>query len=397
VNSPGREVNSPGVNNTPTISVASGMRVDFVITELFVGGAERCLTELAIALAQQGDDVRVFSLGPLPEGEQRALVDRLRQARIPIASGQARSNRQIVGVYRRLKNWFAESPPQVCQTFMYHANVLGTFAAQSSAVDIRIGGLRVAERRPLRGAIERAAVRRMQHLVCVSRAVENFATEHLRCDPARVSVIPNGVDVSRFSTAVPIDWQSIGWPADSRVTLFVGRLHPQKGIEQLQQQVDQLAPPNSDHRLLLIGDGPLRADLQRWAATVGTSRVQLLPWQSDIAPWVRGSRLLILPSRYEGMPNVVLEAMAAARPVVCSRVEGVEELLADSTEKQSFPSGDSHAMQELALRFLSDESLSDATGRENQSRVRRDFSIPAMVDAYRTLYRRLRDTRRLDD
>jgi starch synthase (maltosyl-transferring) len=373
------------------------MRVDFVITELFVGGAERCLTELAIALAQQGDEVRVFSLGPLPQGQQRALVDRLRLAGIPVTSGQASSNRQIVSVYRQLKKWFAESPPQVCQTFMYHANVLGTFAAQSSGVDVRIGGLRVAECRPIRNSIERAAVRRMQHLVCVSRAVGDFATEHLRCDRARLSVIPNGVDVSRFSTAAPIDWQSIGWPADARVTLFLGRLHSQKGIEQLQQQVDRLAPPNSDRRLLLIGDGPLRASLERWVATVGASRVQLLPWQSDIAPWIRGSRLLVLPSRYEGMPNVVLEAMAAARPVVCSHVEGVDELLADSTQEQSFPAGDSDAMQKLAERFLSDESLSDATGRENQSRVRRDFSIPAMVDAYRRLYRTLLDTRRLDD
>jgi starch synthase (maltosyl-transferring) len=209
-------------------------------------------------------------------------------------------------------------------------------------------------------------------------------------------VIPNGVDVSRFDTSAPIDWRSIGWPADSRVTLFVGRLHQQKGIELLQQQVDRLAPAESDRRLLLIGDGPLRGELGRWAANVGTRRVQLLPWQSDIAPWMRGSQLLILPSRYEGMPNVVLEAMAAGRPVVCSRVEGIEELLADTLEQQSFPPGDGDAMQKLALRFLSDPSLADATGSENRSRVRRDFSIPAMVDAYHSLYRTLRDTRRLD-
>ncbi len=123
------------------------MRVDFVITELNVGGAERCLTELAIGLAQSGDEVRVFSLGALPEGNQRGLVDRLQRAGIPISSGVAKSNSQVLAVYRRLKRWFAESQPQVCQTFMYHANVLGTFAAQSSGVDVRVGGLRVAELR----------------------------------------------------------------------------------------------------------------------------------------------------------------------------------------------------------------------------------------------------------
>lgn len=372
------------------------MRVDFVISELNVGGAERCLTELAIGLTENGDEVRVFSLGPLPQGEQRTLVDRLQQAGIPITSGGARSNLQILGVYRKLKKWFAESPPQVCQTFMYHANVLGTFAAQASGIDVRVGGLRVAELRPSRGVVERVATGRMHHLVCVSGAVEDFAKKHLRCDSARVSVIPNAVDVSRFDAATPIDWQSVGWPNDSRVTLFVGRLHPQKGIELLQRHLDQLAPHGSNRRLLLIGDGPLRGELERWVAATGTDRVKLLPWQGDIAPWIRAARLLILPSRYEGMPNVVLEAMAAARPVVCSRVEGVAELLADATETQSFSAGDSGAMVALAERFLSDDSLCDSVGRDNQSRARRDFSIPAMVDAYRTLYRTLRDTRRLD-
>ncbi len=209
-------------------------------------------------------------------------------------------------------------------------------------------------------------------------------------------MIPNGVDVSRFATAVPIDWQSIGWPADSPVTLFVGRLHPQKGLELLQRHLDQLAPRGSDRRLLLIGDGPLRGDLERWAAAMGSDRVRLMPWQSEIAPWIRAARLLILPSRYEGMPNVVLEAMAAARPVVCSRVEGIAELLGEAFAAQSFPSGDGHAMSQIAERFLTDETLSDDVGRDNQSRVRRDFSIPAMVEAYRNLYRLLRDTRRLE-
>jgi glycosyltransferase involved in cell wall biosynthesis len=120
-----------------------------------------------------------------------------------------------------------------------------------------------------------------------------------------------------------------------------------------------------------------------------------MSWQSDVAPLMRGCRLLLLPSRYEGMPNVVLEAMAASRPVVWSRVEGSEELLAQALEHQSFPSGDGAAMKNLVGRFLSDPSLRDQIGSDNQSRVRADFSIPAMVDAYRSHYRTLW-ARRLD-
>lgn len=373
------------------------MRVDFVITELFVGGAERCLTELAIGLAAVDFQVRVFSLGRLPTGEQCGLMDRLRKADVPITSGQADSVVQIAATYRQLKSWIRESPPDVCQTFMYHANVLGTFAATASGVPCMVGGLRVAEARPLRCRIERAAVKRMHKLVCVSDAVQSFARQQLRCPDDRAVVIPNGVDAERFAATEPIAWSQIGWPDDSRVTLFVGRLHPQKGIDLLQRQIDRLAPSGSNRRLLLIGAGPLQHELESWITKVGTDRVRLLPWQPDVAPYMRASRLLILPSRYEGMPNVVLEAMAAGRPVVCSRVEGIEEILSGSIDQQSFPSGDDSAMIKLAEPFLSDEPLCETTGLANRSRAEKDFSIPAMVAAYRSLYLASRETRRRDD
>jgi glycosyltransferase involved in cell wall biosynthesis len=208
-------------------------------------------------------------------------------------------------------------------------------------------------------------------------------------------VIANGVDVTRFASATPLAWSSIGWPEESIVSLFVGRLHPQKGIELLQAHIDSIAPGGSNRRLLLVGDGPLRGELQSWASRIGIERVQLLPWQSDVAPLMRACRVLLLPSHYEGMPNVILEAMAAARPVVCSRVEGSEELLSHALHPQSFPAGDGKAMRDLVDTFLSDPMLCDQIGRSNQARVRSDFSISAMVDAYRSHYRSLL-SRRLD-
>ncbi len=363
------------------------MRIDFVITELFVGGAERCLTELVTALAASGDQLRVFSIGALPTGQQRALVDRLQEAGIDVRSCNADSQYQFAGAYRQLGNWFRQSPPEICQTFLFHANVLGTMAARSAGVAARIGGIRVAEERPVRCWIERRSALRMQRVVCVSGAVEQFAQQRLGCRRDQTVVIPNGVDVIRFSSAAPIGWSAIGWPEDSQVVLFVGRLHPQKGIDLLQQQIDSIAPAKSNRRLLLVGEGPLSERLESWAGQVGNDRVRVLPWQIEIAPLMRACHLLVLPSRYEGMPNVVLEAMAAGRPVVCSDIEGSEELFCHSRPLQVFPSGDSRAMNNLVQQFLSDEVLSEKIGRDNQAHVRSHFSLDAMIDAYRGLYR----------
>ncbi len=365
------------------------MRVDLVITELFVSGAEKALTQLAIGLAQSGDSVRVFSLGSLPQGEQRLLVDRLQEHGVPVASAEADHPAAFVRASRVLRSWLKESPPDVCQTFLFHANVLGTLAAKKVGVKVRVGGARIADTNWLRGCIERRAAKQMTSMVCVSHAVQQFTANHLRYPLANSVVIPNAVDVSRFASATPFCWTDLGWPSDAKVSLFVGRMHPQKGIELLKAQVDHLAPPGSDRRLLLVGDGPQRSQMLAWVDQIGTDRVQLLPWQVDIAPLIKACRLLVLPSHYEGMPNVVLEAMASAKPVVCSSVEGSEELLRHERARQVFPIGDHNAMKKLAEQFLSDESLCFEIGSRNQQRVKFDFSIPAMVDGYRSLYRRL--------
>lgn len=372
------------------------MRIDFVITELFPGGAERCLTELAIACHASGDDVRVFSIGSLPEGVAAVLLDRLTGAGIDIQTAGADSPLQFASASRTLGRWFAARPPEVCQTFLFHANVIGTLAASRCDVPVRVGGLRVGEPKWLRCKIERFAARQMTSLVCVSGWLQTFASENLDIGPDRSVVIPNAVNVSRFADGDRFDWTSIGWPADSIVTLFVGRMHPQKGIDLLQAEIDAIAPDRTNKKLLLVGDGPLGSSIDTWIKDVGRDRVQRLAWQSDVAPLMRSARVLVLPSRYEGMPNVVMEAMAAGRAVVCGRVEGAAELLGHDWDEQSFDIGDHAAMADRIVHFLERPDVAEKSGGVNQQRMRNDFSVAAMVDAYRGLYRTLL-RRRLDD
>ncbi len=207
------------------------MRIDFLITELFVGGAEKCLTELAVAMAAGGDQVRVFSIGSLPDGERGRLVERLREAEIPVESLEAESVWAYRSAFRSLREHFWADPPEVVQTFLHHANVLGMHAATAAGIPVRVAGVRVAQPRPIRTQIERIALRRADSVVCVSRAVERFATSRLGCRQGSTIVIPNGIDVARFASAVPMPWSQLGWPSDSQVCLFLGRLDHQKGIE----------------------------------------------------------------------------------------------------------------------------------------------------------------------
>lgn len=364
------------------------MRIDFVITELNVGGAEKALTEIALGMQERGHQVRVLGIGNEPRGEQDLLRRRLIDREIPCHFGRFEHWSKARQAVNWLRRKLQDDPPAILQSFLFHANCLGTLAARLEGVQRIIGGLRVAEPNRFRGFLERRAVCSMSELVCVSNQVRQFAIDSLRAPSSKCVVIPNGVDGDSIRRSSPFDWTELGWPADSQVALFVGRLHPQKGLDLVQDQAESIL--RSDKRkLVLIGEGPLRDPLTAWAKQWG-DRIRLLPWQSRISPFLRAARVLVLPSRYEGMPNVVLEAMAAGRPVVCSRVEGTEEIFQggdpNRTSTQLFPIGDGVQMAQLLDGFFDDPQLCERIGRLNQTHVGEHFSLEAAVTAYADLY-----------
>jgi len=374
------------------------LRIDLVITEMFVGGAERCLTELAIGLQNRGDSVRVASIGTLPTGKQAALVQRLRDHGIPVESAGCDSPFRACAAYRWLRSWFRQGRPDVVQTMLFHANVLGTFAARSAGVPVCIGGLRVAEKHGSRLLIEKHAIRRMNAVVCVSRSVERFAHAVFGQSIPPTHVIGNAIDVDAVDRISAIDWTSLGWPGDAQVLLFVGRLHRQKGLDVLVEAIEPLLIGPADNqamRCLMVGDGPQREELNRIAKRFGPTRFQLAGWRPDSLSLIKGCRLLVLPSRYEGMPNTILEAMAAGKPVAATAVEGVAELLGDAAESQTCPPEDPAALRELIRRLWQDAPAAQQLGWMNRQRAADEHPIGRLASRYRELYTRLSTPERL--
>jgi starch synthase (maltosyl-transferring) len=370
-------------------------QIDLIITELDVGGAERTLVRLATQLQKHGDEVRVFSLGRLPRchtpGDGRdSLVSELQAHGIDLTSGGGSNIWALPAVYRNLRRWLNRRPVAVRQSFLFHANVLTAYAGVRSCYRNApwIAGVRVADPNRPRIWLEGRAMRRADHVVCVSSAVESFARQCYSLTDSQTSVIGNAVEIERFANATPFDWPSIGWAVNTPVVLFVGRLHEQKNLGLLKHSLDQFIPAGSDRKLVLVGDGPQRAELTAWANSVTGDRVRVLPWQADVAPLLAASRVLVLPSHYEGMPNVVLEAMAAGKPVVCSRVEGSRELIGNDPA-QGFDSNNAEQLAARLNRFLEDPDFASQIGRINQQRMQTDFSVQRMVNAYRELYRSL--------
>ena len=370
------------------------MNIDLIITELFVGGAERCLTELAIGLARRGDHVRVGSIGSLPTGNQAKLIERLKSERIELFSAGCDHWSQLVRARAKLRDWIRAGRPDVVQTMLVHANIVGTIAAASAGVRVRVGGVRVAERSRLRNAVEAFALNRMSAVVCVSNSVRDFVRVAQK-PTSPLHVISNSIDLDQVDATDAVDFKSVFEPLGligHSVLLFVGRLHPQKGLDVLFAALPELLARHADMSVVLVGDGPLRLWVESMATKVCRERIAVVGWRSDALSLIKGCRLLVLPSRFEGMPNVVMEAMAAGKPIACTRVEGVEELLGSSMSNQTCEPGNVDALRELINRLWEDPDRANSLGAQNRSLIAASYSVDKMVSRYHELYQSLMDS-----
>ncbi len=306
----------------------SPRRIVFCITELDPGGAERCLVELATRIDRQRFEPVVYCLGPRPQGNPTSLADRLEQAGVTVRTFGARHRLQLPWIARTVIGQMRRDTPHIVQNFLFHANVLGAWAAHRAGMAHVLTGIRVAERANrwhLR--LARWADPWVERHVCVSQSVRDFSIAAGGLSAHKLVVIPNGVDMTRFSPdgTGPLD---LPVPSGRRLIAYVGRLDEQKNLPWLLELLPPIFAAHARCDLLLVGAGPQRARLQQQAARLGISdRVHFAGFRADVPAILAASDVLVLPSRWEGMPNVVLEAMAAARPVVATDVEGVSELL----------------------------------------------------------------------
>jgi glycosyltransferase involved in cell wall biosynthesis len=369
-------------------TAAAPVRIAFCITDLDVGGAERALAELVTRLDRAKFEPSVVSLQSLPPDTARSLVPALLNAGVPVRSLDVRGARNAPGALRKLaKIWRAERP-RIVQTFLYHANLLGRIAAWRAGVPHVVAGVRVAERRGRwRLRFDRWTDRLVDRHVCVSRAVAEFSHNVGGLPQDKLVVIPNSIDMARFASARPIAASELRLPPNRRWVTYIGRLDPQKNLEWLIAQSQRWLPRAPGHDLLIVGDGPLRENLERLARhSQIAGRVHLVGWRAEIPNILAASDALVLPSLWEGMPNVVLEAMASGRPVLATDVEGVRELLGEDGTPQLVTPGDAAEWTTKLLALLNDLPLAAQTGARNRLRAERQFSPAAMVKAYTDLY-----------
>lgn len=212
-------------------------------------------------------------------------------------------------------------------------------------------------------------IARARFVACISHFARSQAMAF--SDPRhwhKLHIVHCGVDPARYAPPAT--------PAPAHL-LFVGRLAAVKGVPMLFDALRDLSPKHPALHLTLVGDGPERAMLERRAGEMGlASRITFAGYksQAEVADLLRTATALVLPSFAEGVPVVLMEAMAARVPVVTTRIAGVPELVEDGVSGLLVPPGDAHALQVAIGRLLYDRHLCRDMGEAGRLRVEAEFA-----------------------
>jgi glycosyltransferase involved in cell wall biosynthesis len=357
--------------------------IALVITDLNVGGAERSLAMLATRLEPRRWRPAVFCLGGPGQ-----LVEVIRHADVPceyLEVNRRNPLQAIVRLARRLRRF----KPQLVQSFMFHANLAARVAAPWACWPWVIGGLRVAEhQKRWHLVVDRLTASLGTGSVCVSRGVLRFSCDVAGLNASRLTVIPNGIDPQPFDTAVAVPRTAIGIPDDGHVALYVGRLDPQKGLPDLLTAAERVIAQRPAWHLALAGDGPSRPWLLEQLATHPRLREKThwLGQRDDVPGLLKAADVLVLASLWEGMPNVVLEAMAARLPVIGTAVEGTEDLVLPGRTGWLVPTHDPEALTHALIEAVDSPERCRQYGEEGRVRVEREFSLETTLEAYERLW-----------
>ncbi len=359
-----------------------------VVSTLDGTGPGRVLTTLAQQLSDPWEPVLVTTHGV----QSSPLIDEARASGVTVEHLGMRAMWDVTGVGRfgRLLRHYR---PAVVHTRTIRADLVGRIAAVAGTPVVNnLVNLYPDDSIALHGrttgqvltAMVKATRRAARLLVANAEAVAANSREVFAIPPERVRVIYDGVDLSRWGDAAPADLSEIGIPSGERVCLTVARLHQQKGLEDLIAAAEILRSEPS-LRMVVAGDGPDRAELQSAIERAALAdRVHLLGNRTDIPALLARADIFALPSRFEGLPSAIIEAMAARLPVVAASVGGVAELVDDGVSGWLVPASDPAALATAIRVALAADGV--VVGGAGRRRAESMFAAPAMATRFADLY-----------
>ncbi len=371
------------------------LRITHVVLSLDFGGLERVVLSLAKASRDFAQDVSLLCLE-----RPGTLAPQLKAMGIPVACVfkppglRWDTTNRVQEVLRRFR-------PHVIHTHQLPALLYAGRAAHREGIPVvhtEHNNVASSQSKSWMRWLRTALLWRFagwfaDRFCAVSKDVLATAGAYGTIRRRKLSHVPNGIDTAAF-TAVEADRSAVraalGIAPSAQVIGTIGRLAEVKQQAVLIRAFAKILPAFPAARLMLVGDGPLRAELEELAQSVGVaSTVIFTGYQPNPERYLAALDIFVLPSRAEAMPLVIPEAWAAGRPVIASRVGGIPELIEDGKTGFLVESGDVNELAARLQSLLTDPQRARELGRAGRALACAKFDVTTMASTYDLIYREL--------
>jgi glycosyltransferase involved in cell wall biosynthesis len=387
--------------------VADSVKVLRVIARLNVGGPALHVAYLTAGLAERGYETTLVA-GSIGRGEESMafvadskgvsieVIEELHRSITPL-----RDARAVV----RLAQLIRRERPTILHTHTAKAGAVGRAAALLAGPARPPIIVHTFHGHVLRGYFNRVTTygfRTLERLLALVTTKLIAVSPEVRDDLVRMHVAPGskftiirlGIALDERVTAGTTDREEtrrrLGLSADTFVVGWVGRMTAVKRTDEVVRVLRKLVDRGVDAKLLLVGDGPDREALERYAHELGVvKRCLFTGYQEDVARFYTAIDALLLPSANEGTPVSVIEALAAGRPAVATLVGGTPDVIRDGVDGFLVEPGDSDGLAERLAEIARDPERSAAMGAAGRSRVLERYAVERLVDDVDRLYREL--------
>ncbi|MDZ4659678.1 MAG: glycosyltransferase [Bythopirellula sp.] len=363
----------------------SRLRVMFLVTSMPVGGAETLLLNLVRRLDRERFAPEIACLkerGPLGEELAREM---------PVHHDLI-SNKYDVFVLWRL--WRLMRIRQIDAVVTVGAGdkmFWGRLAANLAGVPVIVSALHSTGWPDSVGKLNRWLTPITDAFIGVADAHGQHLVEHERFPADKVQIIYNGVDTKRFCPGdKPAVLRELGLPADAKVVAILAALRPEKNHEMFLVGAAQILRQEPNAIFLVIGDGPLRSNLEQLAEQLGVAAsTQFLGSRPDVERILQAVDVLALTSHNEASPVSILEGLSCGVPCVASNVGSVSETVIENVTGKLFPAGDQASFVQAVLELLGNEPLREQMGTAGRQAVIDKRSLDSMVNGYDTFLTKL--------
>lgn len=296
-----------------------------------------------------------------------------------------------LNVVKAFRNLCREKQPAIWHAHDYKSNLLGLLLRRQFPMKLITtvhGWVKHTWKTPLYYAIDRFALRRYDEVICVSQDLYDECLG-LGVPPEHCWHVPNAIDTEEFRRHCSVESgkAKLGLPPDRILVGAVGRLSAEKGFDLLIQAVARLLRHGHNLELWIAGEGDAEDDLATLIHELGVAdRVRLLGFRSDCLELYQAMDCFALSSHREGLPNVLLEAMAVEVPILCTNVAGIPRLIRSEENGILIEPGSVEALEEGLLRLATDVDLRRRLGAAARQTIESQYSFRTRMDRIKTIY-----------